>query len=394
MIKKLTLKNFKSFRDSTIALGPLSIILGANASGKSNFVDALRFLQGCTRGWVISEILSGRWEGGQQIWNGIRGGESELFNLSAATSTLSIAIDWDLRNDDTTANSGSYQIEIERMAEAFFLPEGKNESMQSSEHFVAGEEAYVASGMIVRDTRDVFPALPLIPFVQEASPSIKYWSRVLGQWLGDIYFPSFTPTTMREYVPIKRTELGQRGENLSAIIFRMASDPKQRQTLLEWLRELCPQEIVDFDFIQTQLGDVLLAVKEPNGVTVSARSMSDGTLRFLATVVALLHAKEGSLFVLEDIDSDLHPSRLHLLVSFLEQVTASRKIQVIATSHSPYLLDHLSEQSLTNVLVLARDHESQCTKVSKLVDIPGFAEARQHNPLDLLHASGWMEQNL
>ncbi|NUO81700.1 AAA family ATPase [candidate division KSB1 bacterium] len=393
MIKKLTLKNFKSFRDSTLELGPLSIILGANASGKSNLVDALRFLQGCTRGWSISEIFSGRWEGGQQVWTGIRGGNNEIFYLGGEVQTFSISLDWELKNS-STAHSGAYQVGIERKTEDVSFIEGKNATTYSNERFAVGTEEYVSTGVLIPETRDVFPALPMLPFMQDAPRLIRQWARILAQWMSDISFPIFSPATMREYVSNRRTELGQRGENLSAIIFRMASDPKQRQTLLEWLRELCPQEIVDFDFIQTQLGDVLLAVKEPNGVTISARSMSDGTLRFLAMVVVLLHAKEGSLFVLEDIDSDLHPSRLHLLASFLEQVTASRRIQVIATSHSPYLLDHLSEQSLANVLVFVRDQESQSTKVAKLIDIPGFSEARQHNPLDLLHASGWMEQNL
>lgn len=384
MIKKLTLKNFKSFRDSTIELGPLSIILGANASGKSNFVDALRFLQGCTRDLTISEIISGKWEGGQQIWGGIKGGESEAFNLIEKAQSFAISLEWELPGLNTS-QAGAHQIDIERVDEKLTI---------KKEQFAVGELEYVSRGLAANDTLDVFSTLTVLPQIIEAPALIKQWARIFQPWMSGIYFPTFAPATMREYVSRKRTGLGQRGENLSAIIFHLTSDPKQRQTLLEWLRELCPQEIVDFDFIQTQLGDVLLAVKEPNGVTISARSMSDGTLRFLATVVALLHAKEGSLFVLEDIDSDLHPSRLHLLVSFLEQVTASRKIQVIATSHSPYLLDHLSEQSLASVLVFARDHESQCTKVSKLVDIPGFAEARQHNPLDLLHASGWMEQNL
>ncbi len=366
MIKKLTLKNFKSFHDSTIELGPLSIILGANAGGKSNFVEALRFVQGHARLLQLSEIFSGKWEGGQQVWSGIRGGESEAFNLFQQARSFEVSLDWELANANRRYR-GAYHVEIEQRGERLFF--GK-------------------------ETRFVPIAMEAAHAIVKGSPEFETCNEAFRLWVSDIYFPTFMPATMREYVSGKRTELGQRGENLSAIIFRMASDPKQRQTLLEWLRELCPQEIVDFDFIQTQLGDVLLAVKEPNGVTISARSMSDGTLRFLAIIVALLHAKEGSLFVLEDLDSDLHPSRLHLLVSFLEQVTASRRIQVIATSHSPYLLDHLSEQSLTNVLVFARDQESQCSKVSKLIDIPGFAEARQHNPLDLLHASGWMEQNL
>jgi len=57
----------------------------------------------------------------------------------------------------------------------------------------------------------------------------------------------------------------------------------------------------------------------------------------------MLTAKAGTTFILEEIDNDLHPSRLHLLVSFLEQITASRKLQIIASTHSPYFLDYLNE---------------------------------------------------
>ncbi len=379
MIRKLMLKNFKSFRESAIELGPLSIILGANASGKSNFVDALRFLQGCARGLTLTEIFSGKWEGGQQVWTAIRGGESEAFNLFEQVRKFEMRLDWEIGNIPGTIHRCEYELDIVMT---------NHEPSIVRKKLTVNEREFNHSELIIPDPIDTPVAWG------STNPLTAHLARVFFQGISDLNLPSFTPATMREYVSNKRTELGQRGENLSAIIFRLASDPKQRQTLLEWLRELCPQEIIDFDFIETQLGDVLLAVKEPNGVTISARSMSDGTLRFLATVVALLHAREDSLFVLEDIDSDLHPSRLHLLVSFLEQVTASRRIQVIASTHSPYLLDHLSEQSLANVLVFARNQESQCTKVAKLIEIPGFAEARKHNPLDLLHASGWMEQNL
>ncbi len=365
MLKKITLRNFKSFRDSTFEFGPLALMVGANASGKSNFVDALRFLQGCARGLKLSEVLSGRWEGGQLVWSPIRGGEQEIFNLFEKTKNLEIEVHWELDNTGSE-NIGAYQIQVGLWNET---------PVTLKERLVVEDQETINTP---ENGKNLHATL----------------SEYLSHWSINLYFLNLTPSLMRDYVSQKLPEIGIRGENLSAMLFKLTSKQEQRQTVLDWIQELCPQEIVDFDFIETRLGDVLLAVKEPNGVTISARSMSDGTLRFLAIIVAMLTAKEGTTFIIEEIDNDLHPSRLHLLVGFLEQVTASRKLQIIASTHSPYFLDHLSDDSLKNVLVFHRDQQSVETKVTKLVDIPGYIEARKNMPLDLMHASNWMEQNL
>ena len=59
MITSLRLVNFKNFADETLRLGPFTVIVGANASGKSNIRDAFRFLHGIGRGYTLAEILGG-----------------------------------------------------------------------------------------------------------------------------------------------------------------------------------------------------------------------------------------------------------------------------------------------------------------------------------------------
>ena len=60
MITSLRLKDFKNFADETLRLGPFAVIVGANASGKSNIRDAFRFLHGIGRGYTLAEIIGGR----------------------------------------------------------------------------------------------------------------------------------------------------------------------------------------------------------------------------------------------------------------------------------------------------------------------------------------------
>lgn len=96
MITSLRLADFKNFADETLHLGPLTIIVGANASGKSNLRDAFRFLQGIGRGFTLSEIIDGRFgPGGLVLWSGIRGLGLELFRFGQDTFTLQISLDVD-----------------------------------------------------------------------------------------------------------------------------------------------------------------------------------------------------------------------------------------------------------------------------------------------------------
>src|SRR5207249_2719431 len=75
MITRLRLQRFKNFRDAELHLGPLTLLVGANATGKSNLRDAFRFLHGVGRGYSLAEIFGEKWgDGGELQWHGIRGG--------------------------------------------------------------------------------------------------------------------------------------------------------------------------------------------------------------------------------------------------------------------------------------------------------------------------------
>ena len=82
MITSLRLRNFKNFADETLKLGPFTVIVGANASGKSNIRDAFRFLHGIGRGYSLPEIMGGKMgAGGYFEWDGIRGAPNEVTRL-------------------------------------------------------------------------------------------------------------------------------------------------------------------------------------------------------------------------------------------------------------------------------------------------------------------------
>src|SRR6266446_3252344 len=94
MIQNLTLKNFKSFSSATIPFGPISIVIGANGSGKSNLFDALRFLKAIGDGRSVRDSIEGHASpGGATIAAaGIRGGSSAVTHFLSDSGEFELEV--------------------------------------------------------------------------------------------------------------------------------------------------------------------------------------------------------------------------------------------------------------------------------------------------------------
>src|SRR3712207_6775920 len=95
MLKRLRLKDFKSFVDEQVTLAPLTLLVGANASGKSNFLDALQFLHANSFDLDLEQILNGEQRAVPNAWRGLRGGAREAARLG--TSRFTIESSWSAR---------------------------------------------------------------------------------------------------------------------------------------------------------------------------------------------------------------------------------------------------------------------------------------------------------
>jgi predicted ATPase len=169
----------------------------------------------------------------------------------------------------------------------------------------------------------------------------------------------------------------------------------EKSSIVDWLVELCAPEIEGLDFLEIkELGDVMVMFVEKGGKRISARSISEGTLHFLGLLLALQTTKPGSVILIEDIEAGLHPTRIRLLVEYLEMVTRERQIQVIATTHSPVVLQWLSDESLRNAIVFGRVPEHEGTIMRRLGDLPHFDEVVQRKEIGELFTTGWLEMAL
>lgn len=212
--------------------------------------------------------------------------------------------------------------------------------------------------------------------------------------IASMRFLDLVPDRMREPSYPSQVVLGDRGENLPSVLNEICADREAKQMMMEWIRELTPMDVVDLEFPLGPDGRIYLMLKERDGTVISASAASDGTLRFLAMIAALLVRDSSRLYFFEEIDNGIHPSRLRLLVDLIETQTAKGHIQVVATTHSPELLSIVNEKTFKHTSVVFRREGTNDAIIRPVSEIPNAIELRKSQGLGRLLAGGWMETAL
>lgn len=374
MITSLRLVNFKNFADETLRVGPFTVIVGANASGKSNIRDAFRFLHGIGRGYTLAEILGGKYGGGgQREWEPIRGAANEvvLFGLPQ----FSLEVGFELNDTEMY-----YSVEIGYEPAGCSIFQWLKEKLTSN-----GETVFETPVLNLSDE-----GLSILLQIQKRNPICWETFRLFA----NMRFLEPSPDRMREPSFPGANILGDSGENLPTVLEGICADPKRKEILADWLSELTPMDVADFEFPRDPSGRVHLMLCEKNGRKVSAYSASDGTLRFLAMLAVLLGENPKGLYFFEEIDNGIHPVRLNLLTDLIERQTANHGIQVLTTTHAPTLLTVMNDNTFENTSVVCRLEDTSDTIIRPVAKLPNVRELRQDQGLGRLHESGWMETAL
>ncbi|MEX1363141.1 MAG: AAA family ATPase [Nannocystaceae bacterium] len=394
MLESLRLIDFKSFVDETVPLSPLTFLVGANAAGKSNVLDALRFLQGAAYQLRLSEVLDGEEGREPDAWRGIRGGAREAARYGS--TGFAVHSQWRLDLLDALGMprvaEGRHEIRCEVrptvrvLEEASVDPEGNDRVRlrRSDRGELVMTPDHLAPGAL-RDLDDGRSALLRPGPVGDLN--VGYYARALER----VRFVDIQPDRMRE-LSRSGPPLRDDGANFSGVLHALSRDPETRKTFIEWVAELCAPELSDLDFIEVEeLGDVMAVLIERDGRRISARSMSDGTLKFLGILTAVYTAEEDSIVCFEELGAGLHPARVRLLMELLETVHRERGVQTIATTHSPSLLRWLDDERLGQAVLLARPQGSPGTVVRRLEDLPGFFDAVRSLGLEEMFSTQWLE---
>ena len=187
------------------------------------------------------------------------------------------------------------------------------------------------------------------------------------------------------------TRLGDKGEHLSSCLFNLYQDTEKKSRLLSWLNEFIAVEAKEIEFLEDFEGNIVGFLREKGGHRTSFAAVSDGTLRFLAIMVIFLYGDGGETYLIEEIENGIHPSRLGQLIQFIESRNAEHpNIRVIATTHSPTILDIISDKTLNNAYIIYRGLDNY-SRLKKIVDFENFQEIRQTNNVSDLYVENWFE---
>jgi predicted ATPase len=353
MLHTVAVRGYRSLRDIALPLRRLTVVTGANGTGKSSLYRALRLLADCGRGEVIGSLAregglqSALWAGPEQTKGARRTGRTE-----GTTRTRSISLEMGYAADDfgylvdlglpqMAGIQSAFTRDPEIKRESVFvgpaprpnstlvrrggpLAEARSESGRGFDQLTRGLPTY-------QSVLAEFAHPGELPELSAVRDRLRSW-RFYDGFRVDAAAPARRPQ-----VGTRTPVLADDGSDLAAAI----------QTIIE----------SGFDDLQHAVADAFggadvsvtateglfdLAVQQPGMLRpLRAAELSDGTLRFLLWAAALLSPRPPSLMVLNEPETSLHPDLVRPLSALIR--SAAKVTQVLVVTHSPALIEFLGD---------------------------------------------------
>lgn len=204
--------------------------------------------------------------------------------------------------------------------------------------------------------------------------NLKHINMIINN-VKNILFLNPIPSEMRDYSRITDNDIKPNAENLSSVLFKLCSDEAVKKKILGIIGKLPENDIIDIDFIETKLGDVIFRLKEKYGnksQDIDAKRVSDGTIRCIAIITALISESKDSIVIIEEVDNGIHPSRAKSLIDAISSISSERGMDVIITTHNTALLNAISHENLIGVSVAYRNDETGASEFLPFIDISKY----------------------
>lgn len=294
VVEEVRLTSFKSFENAVLPLDELTLLVGRNGSGKSNALDGLWALARLSQGEDVRDALDGGREGPS-----VRGGAVGCAPFGGSDFTLGCSVRSGrqlVHMDVTIRVEPSVQVVAETLVSGS-IPlietdpprEDSGDIMASWNNGKKGPNpklSFRANRLLCSQVLARVPAT-------SAGQRIHLAAAEVLTALRSVFVLDPVPHLMRQYVPRRDLLLRRDADNLSAAVASLLTDAATKQRLCSALGQLNEHDVLDVTISKSELDDVMLTLIERfagGDEHVSARVMSDGSLRFLAILVALLQA--------------------------------------------------------------------------------------------------------
>lgn len=387
MLHTLAVANYRSINRLILPLGRLNLITGANGSGKSNLYRALRLLAETAQGGVVNALAreggleSSFWAGPEKVSRRMRNGEVAVQGgprQGAMRLRLGFVGDdfgYSIALGLPESNSG----EDRTTPSAFALdPEIKRECIWAGASYRPAALLVDRAGPMVRmregrswevlaqhlpNYDSLFDQIgndPGCPEVFQLRETIRRW-RFYDHFRSDADAPARQPQ-LGTRTPV----LHHDGRDLAAALqtIREIGDPAALDAAID---DAFPGSRLRIEF---QAGGRFVVELHQEGLLrpLGAAELSDGTLRYLLLVAALLTPRPPSLMVLNEPETSLHPDLLPALGRLI--IAASRQTQVWVVSHASRLIATLRESPECNILELDKQLGQTCIRGQGMLDEP------------------------
>ncbi|MFH1010373.1 MAG: AAA family ATPase [bacterium] len=340
-IRQVHVQNYRSLAKAWVTLEPLTVLVGPNGTGKSNFVDALAFVKDC----LSESISSALQKRGGFWWTRTR------WFAPPESKSMGFRLVLDLESDIQADYAFELVEELNDTPAVRILRERC--SVQSAD----GSHTFeVQGGEFTTPVPGIRPAVSPERLALTVVSAIKEFQPVYN-FLTTMRFYSIVPERLREF---RRSEpgdfLARDGSNAVAVLRRLIENGEQPGQLWHRINRLLSHisygtdsisfaqfaskrpgaSIEDADLLQT-----LMFLQNVGGgmhYSMEAVHMSDGSLRALALLLAAYQLGRHSLIAIEEPEATIHPAAAEVILQVLQDASHNR--QMLITTHSPDILDN------------------------------------------------------
>lgn len=366
-LRKLSIRNYKSIGNCQVALKPLTVLVGRNGSGKSNFLDALHFVTDALVTSLDHALKS-------------RGGIGDVRRRSTG-HPINFAIKVEVALPEYLIARYGFEIAARKKG-GFAVKSEQLEVRDRLSRIVAQyrrDDRVVSATSLGNEVKILPPVAADRLYLVTASGLPEF--RPAYDGLLAMGFYNLNPEAMKELQsPDAGDILHGDGSNIASVIARLTTEqPKTLDRIKRYLASITPG-IESVERVSLGPRETIEFRQEVQGAQhpwrFYASSMSDGTLRALGALVAVTQFAgaefPNSLVGLEEPETALHPAAAGALMEALREATPHT--QVLVTSHSPDLLDQL-DASRDGLLVVASDNGNSRIAVPDAASVEAI---RQH----------------
>lgn len=369
MLTRLEISGFKSFTDFEVDFAPLTVIAGANASGKSNLIEALRLVQGLAMRGSFGMNLSGR------------GNINDIFtkfdaetNADIISVAVEIKLPWNYLNisPDFLLDYNRFRYEVEISHHTHDEEGAWFEITKERLRPITKEKmsAYIDHGFDEKSTTG-----PLYHFgavrgnltstsLSEASfssdPHVYACQRALKSI---ILTDLISPTNFSDHNQLNHTSRTNDPEGILASLTRFKKSSSDHLHYLSQRLRRIVSDLVSVDVYNDEFNRSTVTATDTGGRRFLANDLSEGTLRVIALASYLLKRKLDQVLLIEEPENGIDPRVISEMVALLNDLSVSHneekgeQWQVICTTHSPILLKeilNLKNQGKVAVLLASK----------------------------------------